>query len=168
MLCLTSCFFNFVYVSARLAFTCNCHLHPTCVKYLRLVSNITAGLPVQPVLHSRTRLFPISHKGLQQFQEHLSDYKIIVFDCLNPIALYLVEIPFRLRNYLLYDRDLEHYSVIIYLNGAMAQRYICNGCDTLYDYMHKTDNVCSLCTATPPCTKDEAKYCVTCNRRFLS
>jgi hypothetical protein len=32
---------------------------------------------------------------------------------------------------------------------------------------HKCDKFCSLCTATPPCSKDETKYCATCNRWFL-
>jgi len=50
----------------------------------------------------------------------------------------------------------------------MAKKYICNGCDTLYDKTHKYDQICSLCTATTPCTKDQAKYCGICNRRFLS
>jgi len=36
-----------------------------------------------------------------------------------------------------------------------------------YDRTHKCDKVCSLCTATPPCTKDQSKYCCTCNRWFL-
>jgi hypothetical protein len=39
---------------------------------------------------------------------------------------------------------------------------------TLYDKTHKCDKVCSLCDATPPCTKDETRYCRTCNRWFLS
>jgi len=34
--------------------------------------------------------------------------------------------------------------------------------------IRKCDKVCSLCTATPPCTKDQSKYCGTCNRWFLS
>ena len=50
----------------------------------------------------------------------------------------------------------------------MAKRYICDECDTLYDKTHKCDNVCSLCNATPPCRKDQTKYCSTCNRYFLS
>ena len=70
--------------------------------------------------------------------------------------------------HLLNDRDNEHYDVITNLKGTMAKRYVCNGCDTLYDFKHKRDKACSLCTATPPCTKDQTKYCSTCNRRFLS
>jgi hypothetical protein len=69
--------------------------------------------------------------------------------------------------YLLYNRDSGHYNGITNLKAAMAKRYICNGCDTLYNHTHKCDKVCSLCTATPLCTKDQFKYC-TCNRWFLS
>ena len=70
--------------------------------------------------------------------------------------------------YLLCDRDFGNYNVITNLKGAMAKRCICNGCNTLYDKTHKSDKVCSLCTATTPCTKDQSKYCCTCNRWFLS
>jgi len=104
-------------------------------------------------------------KELQQFQEYLSDYKIMVFD-----GLYSDRVMFSgnslsaKKSYLLYD----HYNVITNLKGAMAKKYLCNGCDTLYDKTHKCNNVCSLCTATPPCTKDQSKYCCTCNRWFLS
>ena len=108
-------------------------------------------------------------KELQQFQEYLSDYKIIVFDGLNPDRVMFSGNSLSAKKlYLLYDRNNEHYNVITNLKGAMAKRYICNGCDTLYDYTHKCDKVCSLCTATPPCTKDESKYCCICNRWFLS
>jgi hypothetical protein len=50
----------------------------------------------------------------------------------------------------------------------MAKKYICNACDTFYDSTHKRDRVCSICTATPPCTKDGSMYCATCNKWFLS
>ena len=33
--------------------------------------------------------------------------------------------------YLLYDQDTGHYNVITNLKGAMAKKYICNGCDAL-------------------------------------
>jgi hypothetical protein len=48
----------------------------------------------------------------------------------------------------------------------MDKKYICGACDTLYN-THKCDKACFLCTATPPCTKDETKYCGTPNRLFL-
>jgi len=68
----------------------------------------------------------------------------------------------------LYDRDNEFYNVITKLKSAMAKQYICNGCDTLYDPTQKCYKVCSLCTATPHCTKDHNKYYSTRERRFLS
>ena len=67
--------------------------------------------------------------------------------------------------YLLYDSG--HYNVITNIKTAMTKRYICNACDTLYDFTHKCDKACSLCT-TPPCTKFRSKYGATCNRWFLS
>ena len=106
---------------------------------------------------------------LQQFQEYLSDYKIIVYDGLNPDrVMFSGNSVSSKKLYLLYDSDSKHYNVITNLKGAMAKKYICNGCDTLYDHTHKCDKVCSLCTATPPCTKDQKRYCATCNRWFLS
>jgi len=69
---------------------------------------------------------------------------------------------------LLCDRESEDYNVITNLKCATAKRYKCNGCDTLYDKTHKCDKCCSLCTATSPCTKDQSKYCGTCNRCFIS
>jgi len=63
--------------------------------------------------------------------------------------------------YLLYDADSRHY-VITNLKSAMAEKYKCNACDTLYD------RACSLWTGTSPCFKDLSQYCATCNRWFLS
>ena len=70
--------------------------------------------------------------------------------------------------YLLYDSDSGHHNVITNIKAAMGKRYICDACDTLYDKTHKCDKDCSRCNATPPCTKDQNKYCSTCNRYFLS
>jgi len=36
------------------------------------------------------------------------------------------------------------------------------------NFTHKCDKACSLFTSTPPCTKDQKRYCATCNRWFLS
>jgi len=108
-------------------------------------------------------------KELQQFQQYISDQKIIVFDGLYPDRVMFSGNSLSAKKlYLLYDRDNEHYNVVTNLKGAMAKRYIYNGCDTLYDYTHKCDKVCSLCTATPPCTKNQSRYCCTCNRSFRS
>ena len=106
-------------------------------------------------------------KELAQFQNYLSDYKIIVYDGLSPDrVLFSGNSLSNKKLYLLYDSG--HYNVITNLEGAIAKRYICNACDILYDNTHKCDSVCSLCTATPPRTKDRSTYCATCNRWFLS
>jgi len=60
---------------------------------------------------------------------------------------------------MLYDLNSKHYNVITNLKAAIAKWYICDVCDTLYDNSHKCDKACSLCTSTPPCTKDQSKYC---------
>jgi len=99
---------------------------------------------------------------LEQFQDHLSNYKIVVFDGLSPDRLIFSGNSHSTKKlYLLYDPDSRHNNVITNIKAAVAKRYICNGCDTLYDKTHKCDKVCSLCNATPPCTKDQAKYCST-------
>jgi len=105
----------------------------------------------------------VGFEELQQFQQYLSVYKIIVFDGLYPDRVMFSENSLSAKKlYLLYYRNSGHNNVITNLKGAMAKRYICNGCNTLYDYTHKCDKVCSLCT-----TKDRSKHC-TCNRWFLS
>jgi len=67
---------------------------------------------------------------LQQFQQYLSDYKIIVSDDLYPDRVMFSGNYLSAKNiYLLYNRDSGHYNVITNLNAAMAKKYICNGCD---------------------------------------
>ena len=105
---------------------------------------------------------------LQQFQEYLPGYKIIVYDGLSPDrVMFSANSVSAKKLYLLYDEKDKHYNVITNLKAAMAKKSICNECDTLYDHTHKCDKVCSLCTASPPCTKHRTRYCATCNRRFL-
>ena len=107
-------------------------------------------------------------KELKEFQEYLSDYKIVFDDFYPDRVMFSGSSLSAKKLYLLYDRDFGHYNVITNLKGAMAKKLICNGCDTLYDKTHKCENVCSLCTATPPCTKGQSNYCGTCIRLFLS
>jgi hypothetical protein len=127
--------------------------------------------PVQDILNASG--VDLSNGGgfreLEQFQQYLSNYKIFVFDGLHPDRVMFSGNSISTKKlYLLYDHDNGHYNVITNLKGAMAKKNICNACDTLYDYTHKCDKVCSLYTATPPCSKDESKYCATCNIWFLS
>ena len=105
---------------------------------------------------------------LRQFQNYLLDYEIILYDGLSPDRFMFNGNSLSIKRlYLLYDLNSEHYNVTN-LKAAMAKRYICNACATLYDFTHKYEKACSLCTGTPPCTKDRKKYCSTCNRWFLS
>jgi hypothetical protein len=68
---------------------------------------------------------------LQQFQEYLSDYKIIVYDGLDPSRVMFSGNSVSAKKlYLLYDVKHKHYNVITNLKDAMAKKYICNACDT--------------------------------------
>ena len=59
-------------------------------------------------------------------------YIYIIYDGLSPERVLWRKFPFEKEN-LLYDAKSEHYNVITNLKAAMAKRYICNACDTLYD-----------------------------------
>jgi hypothetical protein len=62
---------------------------------------------------------------LRQFQQYLSDYKIIEFDGLHPDRVMFSENSLSDKKlYLLYDRDSGHYNVITNLKGAMAKRFV--------------------------------------------
>jgi len=88
---------------------------------------------------------------LRQFEDHLSDYKIIVYGGLNPGRVMFSGYSRSAKKlHLLYDRNNEHYNVITSLKGAMAKKYICSGCDTLYENTHKCDEVCSLVPRIKP------------------
>ena len=91
---------------------------------------------------------------IRQFQEYISDNKITVFDGLNTdTAMFSGNSLSAKKLRLQYDRDYEHYNVTPNLKGAMAKKYIYNGCDTSWYNTHKCDKVCTLCT--PPRTKDQ-------------
>ena len=108
------------------------------------------------------------YTALQQFQDYLSDYKIIVYDGLSPHRVMFSGNSFSNKKlYLLYYLKSKHSNVISNLKAAMTKRYICIACDTLYHFTHKCDKACSLCTGTPPCRKDQKTYCGTCNRWLL-
>jgi len=110
-----------------------------------------------------------SFKEHKQFQEYLSDYKIVVINGLNTDRLMFSGNSLSGRKfYFLYNADTKHYSVITNIKAAMAKAYNCKACDTFCGFTHKCDKACSLCTTTPPYTKDETKFCGTYNRWFLS
>ena len=103
-------------------------------------------------------------KELEQFQEYLSDYKTIVYDGLSSDrVMFSGNSVSNKKLYLLQDLELKHYNVTTNLKAAIAKKYVCNVCDA-----HKRDKAFFLYTATPPYTKDQKRYCPTCNRQFLS
>ena len=63
---------------------------------------------------------------IQQFQDHFSEYKIVVYggmSCEDIILEWKVTSDKRVN--LLYDDVTRHYHVIANLTGAMSKRYIC-------------------------------------------
>jgi len=69
---------------------------------------------------------------LQQFQDYLSDYKIVVFDGLSPDRLIFSGNSHSAKKlYLLYYSNSRHYNVITKIKAAMTKKYICNAYDTL-------------------------------------
>jgi hypothetical protein len=72
---------------------------------------------------------------LQQFQEYLSEYKIIVYDGLSPDRLiFIVNSLSDEKLYLLYDSDSGHYNLITNIKAAMAKKYVT--CMTPYMTTH--------------------------------
>ena len=64
-----------------------------------------------------------SFKELKQFQEYLSDYKIFVFNGLNPDRVMFSGNSLSGKKlYLLYIADTKHYIVITNIKDAMAKR----------------------------------------------
>ena len=59
--------------------------------------------------------------------------------------------------YLVYDSDSEHFNVITNLKMQWPR---CVMRDKLYDFAHKCDKACSLCTAIPRCSKDQSSIVV--------
>ena len=75
---------------------------------------------------------------LAQFQEYLSDYKIVVFSGLSPDKMIFTGNSLSSKKlYLLHNADTKHCSVITNIKAAVTKKYICNACDALYDFTHK-------------------------------
>ena len=108
---------------------------------------------------------------LIQFHSHFAEYRIVVFgglDCEDIVFDGQIESEKRIN--LLYDEVNKHYHVIANLTGAMAKRYVCNGCNKGCTYVtHKCQETCSDCMSSPPCVFSGVRIpCVSCNRTFRS
>ena len=112
-------------------------------------------------------------RELEQFQRHLKDYKIIVFDEVkNPVVLF----NSRSQNtgtplHLLLDVENEHYSVIINLVGAFCKAHFCSLCNTFssQERTHVCERICPHCRGVGMCEKTgETIQCDNCLRVFVS
>jgi hypothetical protein len=87
-----------------------------------------------------------------KFREHLSEYRIVVYSGLECDNMFYGQVNASTRINLLCDDVNRHYHVITNLTGAMAQRYICNGCNNgcKQSVTHKCEDSCSDCMSVPP------------------
>jgi hypothetical protein len=96
--------------------------------------------------------------GLARFQEHFSEYRIVLYEGLNcDHIMYDGQFDSPRRINLLYDEETKHYHVINSLTGAMVKKYVfkaCNkGCDR--GVTHTSDHTCSDCMESPPSCRRE-------------
>jgi len=91
---------------------------------------------------------------LQRFQDHFTEYKIVVYgglDCGD--IIFEGQVTSEKRINLLYDDVSQHYHVIANLTGAMAERYVCKGCNKVCrsTVSHKCQETCNVCMFILPC-----------------
>jgi len=68
-------------------------------------------------------------RELSQFQEHIKQYRIVVYGGLNcEDVIFDGQSESEKRIYLLYNETTRHYRVITNITGAMAKHYVCVGC----------------------------------------
>ena len=96
-------------------------------KYKSYRNGYSMKQPVQDLLTASG--FDLTNGGgfkeLEQFQNYLSGYKIIVYDGLSPDRVLFSENSLSNKKlYLLYDSG--HYNSITNIKAAMAKRYISN------------------------------------------
>ena len=91
-------------------------------------------------------------RELERFQDDFKEYRIVVFAGLNCDERYFDgQVNSEKRINLLYDDVDHHYHVITNITGAMAKRYVCNGCNKgcRRDVSHICDQTCSDCMSSP-------------------
>ena len=107
---------------------------------------------------------------IQQFQDHYSEYKIVVYGGLNcEDIIFEGRVTSEKRVNLLYDDVTRHYHVIANLTGAMSKRYICEGCskNCRSGVTHKCSEACTDCLSIPPCIGTDVQIpCGSCNITF--
>jgi hypothetical protein len=67
----------------------------------------------------------------------------------------------------LYDNVTRHYHVINSVTGALARRFVCEGCNKECErgVMQRCQETCSDCMSVPPCSYAVVRIpCESCNR----
>ena len=109
---------------------------------------------------------------IQKFQDHFTEYKIVVFGGLQcEDIIFEGQVVSEKRVNLLYDEATRHFHVIANLTGAMSKRFICEGCSKSCrsGVTHKCSEACSDCLSIPPCISTNVRIpCGSCNRTFRS
>ena len=107
---------------------------------------------------------------LTRFQEHFDEYKIVVYSGLNcESIMYQGHVDSDKRINLLFDEVTRHYHVIANLTGAMAKRYVCEGCNKgcKCGVVHKREQTFSDYMVSSPCISAGLRIpCDLCNRHF--
>jgi hypothetical protein len=88
---------------------------------------------------------------LERFQEHFSDFKIVVYSGKNcDSIMFEGQIESSRRLNLLYDDVTRHYHVIGSLTGALAKRYVCKACNKgcRSDVTHVCDQTVAIASRT--------------------
>jgi len=66
---------------------------------------------------------------IQKFQDHFTEYKIVVYGGLNcEDILFVRQVVSEKRVNLLYDEATRHFHVIANVTGAMSKQFLCEGC----------------------------------------
>ena len=69
-----------------------------------------------------------------------------------------------------FDEVTRHYHVIANMTGAMAKRYVCDGCNKVckYSVVHTCEQTFSDCMVRPPCISTGIRIpCDICNGHFM-
>ena len=161
----------------------NCLAHALVIAIARLNNDpnykaYSKGWKIRPLVKQLLETSGIDLKNgadipeLTRFQEHLREYKIVVYAGLHCDSVMFqgqVETDKRINH--LFDELRQHYHVIANLTGAMAKRYVCEACNKCFEFgvVHICDQTCSDCTISPPCVSAGIRMpCDLCNRLFKS
>ncbi|KAB0799442.1 hypothetical protein PPYR_07322 [Photinus pyralis] len=107
---------------------------------------------------------------IRQFQDHLTDYTIVVYNHRMGKTVYFEGLRSPQRQVLNLLMENEHYNVITSLTSAFSCGYFCESCRVRMSERKAHKNckyICPCCHNNPPCNKDVVNIkCAECNRDF--